>query len=165
MIQNQWQLPLSRLHYASGIAQEWGQIDHFSDALWPVYEQALVVYLASRDESLPVPKRYAYQTESRQQFLALREQGDRHLATSFALIRLQLEEGNAQAVRQEIDSTVQLMPWLTKPLPSEVNIKVNRPFLAPTPSCENRLIENDLGDWLQWAIVQSFAAVDQISFH
>ncbi|WP_328986095.1 hypothetical protein [Thiorhodovibrio winogradskyi] len=165
MYQNQWQSFFTSLPYSSSLVHEWSQIDHSGDIHWSAYEQALVTYLASRDESLSLAKRYACLTESMKSFVALREQNDRHIATSFSLIRIHLEEGAPQAARAEIESAVHLMPWLAQSLPRDLRIRVNRPFLAPTASCESRLIEDDLGNWLQWAIVKSIEEIDRMASH
>ena len=53
------------------------------------------------------------------------------------------------------------MPWLAEPLPDDLQIHINRPFLAPLAMFDERFVEGDLGQWIQAAIIAALAAAER----
>jgi hypothetical protein len=127
------------------------------------YEQALNDYLASQDEANSEDQR-EWLLKSREQFQQLAEKGDAHIGTSFALIRVNAELGDRQAAMDAIEALLQVMPWLAEPLPEELQLQINRPFIAPIPSFDFRAVESDLGEWLQEGLRESLETLEKPDF-
>ena len=161
MNKNRWPALLAGFPYAQPLVIGWQIADHAKDSNWLEYEQALDSYLESRDESLPIGKRYASLTKSRDLFLALAEKGDAHVGTSLALVRIHSELGDFEPARNAITKMLQIMPWLADPLPDELKIDINRPFLMPDPRFDLRAVEGTLGQWLQLAIVEALEEIER----
>ncbi|MBK1720386.1 hypothetical protein CKO27_22620 [Thiocystis violacea] len=161
MNQNRWPTQLASYSYAQPLLIGWQIADHSIDPYWPEYEQALNTYLASQDETCTLGERYGWLNKSRNQFHALATKGDGHIGTSLALIRLNSELGNCQAAMDTIEQMLKLMPWLAEALPDDLQIHINRPFLAPIASFDNRFVEGDLGQWLQAAIMETLETLEK----
>ncbi|MFD2112987.1 hypothetical protein [Thiorhodococcus fuscus] len=161
MNQNRWPIQLAAYPYAQPLLIGWQIADHSGDLHWPEYEQALNAYLASQDETCSVGERREWLNKSLDQFRALAAKGDSHIGTGLALVRLNAELGDRQAAMDAIEKILQVMPWLADPLPDELQIQINRPFLAPIASFDGRFVQGDLGQWLQTAIMDALAVLDK----
>jgi len=155
MNKNRWLTQLAAYPYAQPLLIGWQIADYSMDLYWPEYEQALNIYLASQDEACSIGERYEWLNKSREQFRSLAAKGDSHIGTGLALVRLNAELGDRQAAMNAIENILQVMPWLAEPLPDELQIQINRPFLAPLLDFDNRLLQGDLGQWLQAAILEA----------
>ncbi|WP_209262202.1 hypothetical protein [Thiorhodococcus minor] len=134
----------------------WQLSDHANDIHWSDYEQALNGYLECQDDSLALAERYRALIEARDRFLRLRAQGDGHIATHMMLMRSILDLGDVRAAAQAAEILRTEMPWLTTPLPEDLQLQINRPFLPPTRDFDLRPVRGDLGDWLQAAVLDVF---------
>lgn len=161
MNQNRWPTQLASYPYAQPLLIGWQIADRSSDIHWPEYEQALNHYLASQDESYSLHERHAQLIKSRDGFQALAAKGDQHIGTGLALIRIHFELNERQAVLDAITQMLDTMPWLAEPLPDDLQIHINRPFLAPLAMFDERFVEGDLGQWIQAAIIAALAAAER----
>ncbi|MTW20640.1 hypothetical protein [Allochromatium palmeri] len=160
MNQHRWPTQLAAYPYAQPLLIGWQIADRARDIHWSDYEQALDAYLASQDETCSLNERHSRLIKSRDQFQALNANGDQHIGTSLALIRLHAELGDSQAVLDAITQMLELMPWLADSLPDDLQIHINRPFLAPIAAFDHRQVEGDLGQWIQAAIMEALAAAE-----
>ena len=161
MTQRRWPTQLAAYPYAVPFVIGWQIADREQDVYWNDYEQALDAYLAAQDESLTDEERHSRLLNSRDGFQALAARGDRHIGTSLALIRVHSELGEPQAVVQAIEQLLDIMPWMAERLPDELEIHINRPFLAPLAGFDhNPVFEGDLGNWIQSGIMTALEAAD-----
>jgi tetratricopeptide (TPR) repeat protein len=156
MNQQLWPKKLAAFPYAQPLLIGWQIADHSKDEHWSEYEKALDNYLYSQNEALPLNKRYAELQKSKDLFVDLYAKGDRHIGTSLALVRIYSELGEHQAALEAIEQMLQMMPWLTEPLPESLQIQINRPFLAPIATYDGRMLRGDLGEWIQAAVLEAF---------
>lgn len=161
MNRNRWPIQLAAFPYAQPLLIGWQIADHSRDTHWPEYEQALDCYLASQDESFSLGERYAELHKSKELFDRLYAKGDGHIGTSFALARINSELGDHQAALTAIERMLQLMPWLAEQLPENLQLNINRPFLAPIASFDNRVVQGDLGQWIQAAIIEAMDCLEK----
>ena len=164
MIQHRWPTQLAVYPYAQPLMIGWQIADRERDVYWNDYEQALDAYLAAQDENLPDAERQSWLLTSRERFQALAAKGDRHIGTSLALIRIHSELGEPQAVIQAIEQLLDIMPWMAETLPDELEIHINRPFLAPLARFDySQVFEGDLGNWIQSGIMTALETADRAS--
>ena len=163
MKQNHWPNKLAEFLYAEPLVIGWQISDHSKDQYWLEYEKALDMYLESQDEAIPIKKRYEALRSSRDLFLDLSKKGDAHIGTFFALIRIHAELGDSELAKTTITQMLQVMPWLADPLPDELQIQINRPFLMPIASFDQRAVEGTLGQWLQLAVIEALESIDQLT--
>lgn len=161
MNQKRWPTQLAEFPYAMPLLIGWQIADHSKDIYWPEYEQALDVYLASQDQKLLLNERYRQLRKSKDLFAALYAKGDRHIGTSLALARINLELDENQQALDVIEQMLQMMPWLADTLPESLQIQINRPFLAPIASYDRRHLESDLGKWIQAAVLEILDILDR----
>ena len=162
MNQRRWPTQLAAYPYAQPLLIGWQIADRERDAYWNDYEQALDAYLASQDETLTDEERRNWLLTSRERFQALAARGDRHIGTSLALIRIHSELGEPQAVVQAIEQMLDIMPWLAEPLPDELELHVNRPFIAPLADFDQKQVfDSDLGQWIQSGIMTALETADR----
>jgi len=158
---NRWPTQLAAFPYAQPLLIGWQIADHSRDLYWPEYEQALNTYLASQDESCSLGERHGWLIKSKELFQALAAKGDAHIGTSLALIRLHSELGDRQAAQDALEQMLQIMPWLADPLPERLQIQINRPFLAPIAAFDDRVVQDDLGQWIQAAVLEALEKLDE----
>ncbi|BCU07443.1 hypothetical protein [Allochromatium tepidum] len=162
MNQRRWPTQLAAYPYAQPLLIGWQIADRERDAYWNDYEQALDAYLASQDETLTDEERRNWLLTSRERFQALAARGDRHIGTSLALIRIHSELGEPQAVIQAIEQMLDIMPWLAEPLPDELELHVNRPFIAPLADFDQKQVfDSDLGQWIQSGVMTALETADR----
>ena len=161
MNQQRWPTQLASFPYAQPLLIGWQIADHSRDEHWSEYEKALNTYLSSQDEALPLNKRYAELQKSKDLFVELYAKGDRHIGTSLALVRIYSELGEHQAALEAIEQMLQMMPWLTESLPETLQIHINRPFLAPIADYDERMLQDDLGQWIQKSVLAALEVLDQ----
>lgn len=161
MNKNRWPIQLAAFPYALPLLINWQIADHSGDAYWQEYEKALDTYLASHDETLPLNQRYSELKKSKELFEKLYLKGDRHIGTSLALVRINTELDDHQSALDAIEKMLQIMPWLTEPLPESLQIQINRPFLAPIAIYDKKILQGDLGQWIQSSILDALDILDQ----
>lgn len=154
MIQSRWQTHLAVFPYAQPLLIGWQIADRSEDIYWLEYEKALNTYLSSQDDKFPLSQRYAQLQESKTLFTNLYAKGDVHIGTSLALVRIFLELGEHQSAVDAIEKMLEIMPWLAEPLPESLQLQVNRPFLAPVAVYDKKPLQDDLGQWIQNAILE-----------
>lgn len=159
-----WSTQLAVYPYAQPLLIGWQIADHSRDYHWPEYEQALNAYLASQDAAHSEDERQAWLHASQERFTALAANGDAHIGTSFALIRINAELGERQAALDAIEQLLQIMPWLAEPLPEELQLQINRPFVAPLAAFDLRPVEDGLGEWLQAGLRESLETLERPEF-
>lgn len=157
---NSWVSQLNAFPYAQPLMIGWQISDHSKDAYWSEYEQALNTYLSSLDEQNALGERYQNLLKSLKLFQALAEKGDAHLGTSLALIRINFELGNSQEATHAMDKLLQIMPWFSDPIPDELQISINRPFLPPISSFDHRHVNDNLAQWIQAALQEVLMLLD-----
>lgn len=160
MNKNRWPTQLAAYPYAQPLLIGWQIADHSRDLYWSEYEQALNTYLASQDDACSSDERQERLTKSREQFQALFAKGDGHIGTGLALIRVNTELGNHQAAMNAVEQILEVMPWFAETLPDDLQIQINRPFLAPIAAFDSRFVEDNLGKWLQEAIMDALDLLD-----
>lgn len=161
MNQNCWQTQLAIYPYAQPLIIGWQIADHSRDHHWLEYEQALNIYLKSRDEALSQEERQKILHESLKCFQALVDKGDGHIGTGLALVRLNAELNDRSAAIAAIEQLLGSMPWLVEPLPEGLQIQVNRPFVSPTSTFDLRPVETGLGQWLQASLRESLDELER----
>lgn len=139
-----WPLFFSLYVYAAPFVSKWKKKNHSDDLYWPRYEQALKMYLSSRDPDKLVARRYADLMESSRIFLEIKEHGDEHIATQLALIRVYVELGKNEKALDECND-------LIKRISEDQKIQMTRPCLAPLESEEQRTV-TDWNTWLKAAL-------------
>lgn len=131
--------------YSSPFVLEWGKIDRSNDLYWEQYEQALDIYLSSRDIEKSVARRYAALVESSQNFLDLRDRGDKHIATQLALIRVYVDLGKTEDAISECN---RLITEISK----SHDIQMTRPCLAPFSNEEQRPVRSGWNEWIKLSL-------------
>lgn len=152
MNQNDWSSLLASYLYTEAFMQGWQNADRSGDPYWLRYEEALNIYLASRDNRRRLTERYASLNDSLQRFQRLKKQGDDHLTIHLGLIRIHADLGDQEAVVSECQRLLEKIPWLQEELPVDEQINIDRPFIAPLSDDDHRNITNGLNDWLRTAI-------------
>ncbi|GEM_PF-3344089 len=155
MNQMLWPVRLADYAYAQSLLIGWQIADHSKDKHWKPFETALDCYLRSQDDKLALEERYRTLLESRDQFQTLFALGDGHLATHLIFIRILFDLGENAAAIAQIESLVQSMTWLLEPLHEDLRIQINRPFLPLLHEFDQRPLHNDLGTWLQAAVIEA----------
>lgn len=155
MHQNIWQSKLAGYPYAQSLMNNWMTLDHSEDVNWKEYEEALNIYLLSQDTGSSLKRRYELLIESQKCFQDLYEKGDTHLGTRLALVRLYSELGENQAAMNMLGSIIEFMPWLAEPLPENLRLHINRPFISPIASFDHREMQDSLGQWFQEALLET----------
>jgi hypothetical protein len=65
-------------------------------------------------------------------------------------------------VVQAIEQMLDIMPWLAEPLPDELELHVNRPFIAPLADFDQKQVfDSDLGQWIQSGIMTALETADR----
>jgi len=152
MNQTDWSNLLMAYPYAEPFVQDWRSADRSGDPHWPGYEEALNLYMASREDKRCLVDRYASLNESRQRFQRLRSKGDGHLATRLALIRTHLDLGEREAAANECQRLLEKMSWLQEDLSADHQIEIDRPFLVLLSDDERDRIDGGLAKWLRAAL-------------
>ena len=161
MIQRRWPTQLSVYSYAQQLVIGWQIADRSREATWNEYEQALELYLSIQDANLADDERQRRLLGSRDRFQALADKGDRHIGVSTALMRINFELGDPRAMLNAIEQLLDIMPWMAEPLPRELEIQINRPFLAPLPRFDqDQVLDGDLGQWIQAGIMAALETAD-----
>ncbi|EGV30541.1 hypothetical protein ThidrDRAFT_2742 [Thiorhodococcus drewsii AZ1] len=159
-----WSAKLASFPYAQPFLIGWQIADHSRDKYWAAYEQALNGYLELREQSGSLSEQKNAIRQSLKQFQELAASGDGHIGTGLALIRLNADLGDRQAAIDAIDQLLQVMPWLAEQLPKELQIQINRPFLAPIESFDHRMVEGGLADWLQASLREALDVLERPDF-
>ncbi|NKN33166.1 hypothetical protein [Marichromatium bheemlicum] len=167
MTESAWYIRLGNYPYAQPFLIDWQIADHDRDPFWSRYEAALERYLDSHDQDAAVGERYQALTEALARFVEIRSEGDGHLATRMALIRILFDLGERQRAGNEVAALLQGMTWLAEPIPDDLQIHVNRPLIAPMPAFDRRPVSGDLGLWLQAALLETLEVTkaDSSYFH
>ncbi len=147
-----WTTQLAGYPYARPLMIIWQIADRSQDPHWQEYETALSTYLEAQGPECGQERRTQLLTEAKSQFERLASLGDGHIGTRLALIRLNVELEDHPAAVTAVERLLQVMPWLSDPLPDDVTIQINRPFLAPIPEYDLLEAQEGLGQWLQAAI-------------
>lgn len=158
---NRWPQQLAAYPYAQPLLIGWQIADHTRDRFWTEYERALDTYLASQDRDKSPAEQRDWLMKSKEAFQRLVAKGDGHIGTHFALVRIQAELGDRQAAMDAIQTLLQAMPWLVEPLPDELELQINRPFVAPTASYDGRGAEDGLGPWLQLSLREALDELER----
>lgn len=159
-----WSAKLASYPYAQPLLIGWQIADHARDRYWAEYERALNQYLDVRDQEVSLDVRHARLLACLQQFQALADSGDGHIGTGLALVRLNVELGDRQGAVDAIERLLQVMPWLAEQLPKELQIQINRPFLAPIASCDHRPVDGGLASWLQESLREALDVLEKPDF-
>ncbi|WP_051434564.1 FkbM family methyltransferase [Desulfonatronum lacustre] len=148
-ITKKWQDVLESRPYAQSLFKNWKAAGmRNDDPFWGKYEEALDSYLSGMDQTLPPAERLVLLNKSRETFADLSAKGDSHVGTSLGLIRVLSDLGE----RQE---AVKLTSQLVQAMGKGLQITLNRPFLPPINTFDDRQVQGDLGKWLQAAIFEA----------
>lgn len=150
-----WPSRFAVFFYATSLVDDWQQTDRSQDLHWPAYEAALDAYLISQDNKLSLANRYASLTDSRERFLQLVAKGDDHLATQLTLIRIHADLEEIPDAIDGIHCILQDIPALLAPATENIEINIDRPFLAPLRAYDAQPIQGSLSQWLQAALLDA----------
>jgi len=159
-----WSAKLAPYPYAQPLLIGWQIADHSRDQHWVEYEHALNAYLEARDQHGSLDERKARLLDALKSFQALADKGDGHIGTGLALIRINADLGHHQAAMDAIDQLLQTMPWLAEQLPKELEIQINRPFIAPIEAFDQRPVEGGLANWLQASLREALDILERPDF-
>jgi glycosyltransferase involved in cell wall biosynthesis len=151
----EWLNQLTDFPYAASLIDDWQKTDHSQDSHWSDYEAALDAYFISKDNKRPLANRYVSLIDSRERFLQLSAKGDTHLATQLTLIRIYADLDEIQDAINGINQILQDMPGLFAPALEDIQIKIDRPFLAPLSDYDAQSVQGSLSQWLQAAIIDA----------
>lgn len=140
-----WSTRIGTRPYSECLIIDQENINYSKDQYWPIYEQALNTYLRSQDRNDTLSERYDRLVESCNSFRQLSEQGDSHIATRLALIRIYIDLGDAEAVEKECRHLLKLLDSL----PKDEKVELNRPFLVPLIDYERDSSKEGVNRWLQ----------------
>lgn len=152
MKKTEWVQQLSNYKYALPFIAKWQAEIHAHDPYWHEYEAALNLYLISQNKNCLLAKRFSSLCESREYFQRLLSEGDNHIATRLALIRIHIELDDNQSADDEIKQLFSTFPEIKKPLAEKLNFPKDRPFLSPSRSYDSRSVDKDLDFWISEAV-------------
>ena len=157
MKNSNWQTQLAFFYYTKNIIDDWIASNYSKDKYWIKYQKALDIYLNSKnpDSNSNFGADREKLNQSYEIFQELYKEGDRHIGTSLALVRISIELGRKQDAVDHIAHMLTLMPWLNEPLPETLKINISRPFLAPIAQYEQVEIQISLAKWMQAAILDA----------
>jgi FkbM family methyltransferase len=148
-----WSTDLAQRPYAQGLMANW----QIGALLESPYQRALNAYLAAQDSRHSLPERYGLLIQARDW---LQTEGDAHLATSLALIRVHNDWGDRDAA---LAVTKTLVTALTG---NTLAVRLDRPFIPPLAAFDERPVQSDLAQWLLATIYESFERLRaDTSFH
>lgn len=136
----QWQEALASAPYAVPQLAIWRALEIDAD-----YETALNAYLSAQDTGLTAFVRRGLLYLCRDRWVALRQRGDADVSTTFGLIRVLTDLGQAQ-------QAVALAEALVKRMDQGERLHVERPFLPPLAAFDQRQLIDSLGQWLAAAM-------------
>ncbi|EFI32832.1 glycosyl transferase family 2 [Desulfonatronospira thiodismutans ASO3-1] len=143
-----WQNHLARLPYARDLMPTWQYT--FVD---PDYEQALNLYLSSRDETLPLDQRYEMLLQSKDLLYSLQQDKKYDISDSMLLVRVLTDLGERS---QAALSAKKILERLRQ----EASIQLQEPFLPPLDSLEQLSMHQAPGTWLQSAVAEALARLE-----
>jgi len=150
-----WLNRFADFSYAKSLVDDWRQTDRSQDLHWPAYEAALDAYLISQDKKRSLADRYAGLTDSRERFLQLIAKGDDHLATQLTLIRIHADLEKIPDAIDGIHRILQDIPALLATVSENIEINIDRPFLAPLRAYDAQPVQGSLSQWLQAALLDA----------